>query len=77
MTEIISLKYGVNISKEHVRKGLVDIDPEGVSMRKKKTIKRRTYETNDHLMCSILMEIINGKGLVSSFAGVLMDLVGS
>ena len=47
MTEIISLKYGVNISKEHVRKGLVDIDPEGVSMRKKKTIKRRTYETND------------------------------
>ena len=46
MTEIISLKYGVNISKEHVRKALVDIDPEGVSMRKKKTIKRRTYETN-------------------------------
>ena len=46
MTEIISLKHGVNISKEHVRKALVDIDPEGVSMRKKKTIKRRTYETN-------------------------------
>ena len=46
MTEIISLKYGVNISKENVRKALVDIDPEGVSMRKKKTIKRRTYETN-------------------------------
>ena len=46
MTEIISLKYGVNISKEHVRKALVDIDPEGVSMRKKKIIERRTYETN-------------------------------
>ena len=46
MTEIIPLNYGVNISKEHVRKALVDIDPEGVSMRKKKTIKRRTYETN-------------------------------
>ena len=46
MTEIISLKYGVNISKEHVRKALVDTDPEGVSMRKKKKIKRRTYETN-------------------------------
>ena len=46
MTKIISLKYGVNISKEHVRKALVDIDPEGVSMRKKKTIKRGTYETN-------------------------------
>ena len=46
MTEIISLKYEVNISKEHVRKALVDIDPEGVLIRKKKTIKRRTYETN-------------------------------
>ena len=46
MTEIISLKYGVNISKEHVRKTLADIDPEGVSMHKKKTIKLRTYETN-------------------------------
>ena len=46
MTEIISLKYRVNISKEHVRKGLADIDPKGVSMRKKKAIKRRTYETN-------------------------------
>ena len=46
MTEIISLKYGVNISKKHVRKALVDIHPEGVSMRKKKTIKRRRYETN-------------------------------
>ena len=29
-----------------MRKGLVDIELEGVSMRKKKTIKRRTYETN-------------------------------
>ena len=46
MTEIISLKYRVNISKEHVRKALVNIDPEGVSMRKKKTIKRREYKTN-------------------------------
>ena len=45
-TEIISLKYGVNISKEHVRKALVDIDPEVVSVRKKKAIKRKTYETN-------------------------------
>ena len=46
MTEIVSLKFGVNISKEHVRKALADIDLEGVSMRKKKTIKRRTYGTN-------------------------------
>ena len=29
-----------------MKKGLVDTDLEGVSMRKKKTIKRRTYETN-------------------------------
>ena len=29
-----------------MRKALVNIDPEGVSMRKKKTIKRRTYEAN-------------------------------
>ena len=64
MTETISLKYGVNTSKEHVRKGLVDIDPEDVSTRKKKTIKRRTCETN------------GPKSLVSSFASVLMDLVG-
>ena len=46
MAEIIPLKYGVNISKEDVRKALADTDPEGVSMCKKKTIKRRTYETN-------------------------------
>ena len=45
MTEIISLKYGVNISKEHVWKGFVDIDLEGVSIHEKKTIKRRTYES--------------------------------
>ena len=29
-----------------MRKALVDINLEVVSMRKKKTIKRRTYETN-------------------------------
>ena len=29
-----------------MRKGLVDIDLEGASMRKKKAIKRRTYKTN-------------------------------
>ena len=45
MTEIISLKYGVNISKEHMRKVLVNIYPEGVSMCKEKT-RRRTYRTN-------------------------------
>ena len=54
MTEIISLKNRVNISKEHVTKALVDINPEGVSIRKKKTMKQMT-----HLMCCILMEMIN------------------
>ena len=29
-----------------MKKALVDINPEGVSIRKNKTIKRRTYETN-------------------------------
>ena len=29
-----------------MRKALADIDPESVSMRKKKTIKRRAYETS-------------------------------
>ena len=41
MTEIVSLKCGVNISKERVRKGLADIDLEGVSMHKKKTMKKK------------------------------------
>ena len=44
MRQII-LKYVVNISKEYVRKTLVDIDSEGVSIRKKRTTKRKTYET--------------------------------
>ena len=77
MTEIISLKYGVNISKEHVRKRLFDIGLEGVSMRKKKTIKRRTYETNGPFDVFHIDGNYKWKGLVSSFASVLMDLVGS
>ena len=40
MTVIISLKYGNNITKEHARKALADIDPESVSIPKKKIIKR-------------------------------------
>ena len=30
-----------NISNEHVAKSLVDIDPEGVSIHNKKTIKKK------------------------------------
>ena len=75
MTEIISLKYGVNISKQHVRKALLNIDPEGVSMRKKKTIKRRTYETNGPFEVFHIDE--NDKKKVLLFTGVLMDIVES
>ena len=59
MTEIISLNYRVNISKEHVRKALADIDPEGVSMRKKKTTKEENIKQMVHLMCSILMKMVS------------------
>ena len=75
MTEIISLKYGVNISKQHVRKALLNIDPEGVSMRKKKTIERRTYETNGPFEVFHIDE--NDKKKVLLFTGVLMDIVES
>ena len=45
MTESLSLKYGVNVSKETVRRLIKEIDPEGVEMRKRGVIKRRIYET--------------------------------
>ena len=34
MTEFISLKYGINIAKEDVRKALLILDPEVVERRK-------------------------------------------
>ena len=76
MTEIISLKYGVNISKEHARKVLVDIDLEGVSMRKKKTVKRRTYERNGLFDVFHIDRNYKLKRF-GSFASVMMDLGGS
>ena len=44
-TEFISLKYGINIAKEDVRKALLILDPEEVERRKRKFIKRRVYES--------------------------------
>ena len=46
MTENISLKYGVNVAKEVVRKLLLETDPEGVDSRRKKAIRRRIYESD-------------------------------
>ena len=45
MTEYITLKYNIWISKEDVRKAIKDIDPEGVDKRRKKVIHRRKYES--------------------------------
>ena len=46
MTEVISVKYGLNISKEHVRKALKDVDPDGVKIRQGQVIRRRIYGSN-------------------------------
>ena len=40
MTEILVVKYGVSISKEDVRKTLKDIDPDEVTIRRNKVIRR-------------------------------------
>ena len=45
MSEIISLKYGINVSREKVRLALKALDPEGVAERGRTVIKRRIYET--------------------------------
>ena len=45
MSEIISLKYGINASKEEVRLALKALDPESVGERGKTVIKRRIYES--------------------------------
>lgn len=46
MTELISLKFNLNVSKENVRNLLLKVDPVGVEARRNKTIKRRIYQTN-------------------------------
>ena len=60
-----------------MRKALVNIDPEGVSMRKKKTIKRREYKTNGPFDVFHIDENGKLKSLVSRFTAVLMDIIES
>ena len=43
MTELLSVKYGINISRENVRNILKEVDPVGVNERKRRAIKRRVY----------------------------------
>ena len=45
LTEILAFRYGVNISKEHVRKTLKKIDSDRVTIRRKKIIRGRMYQT--------------------------------
>ena len=46
MTETFSVKYGTNIVEESVRKTLLEGNPEGVILRRKKVIGRRVYYTD-------------------------------
>ena len=45
MTEILAIRYGVSTSEEDVRKTLKNIDPEEVSIRRNKVIRRTMYHT--------------------------------
>lgn len=49
MTDYLSIKYKVNISRELVRQTLKEVDPEGVLERRNRTIRRRIYDTNGPL----------------------------
>ena len=40
MIEILAVRYGVSISKKDIRKTLTNIDPEGVTIRRNKVIRR-------------------------------------
>ena len=44
MTECITLKYKVWVSKEDVRKAIKEIDHKGVDTRRRKVIHRRVYK---------------------------------
>ena len=46
MTEIINWKYNLNVSKEAVRLALLDVDPQRVEGRRRKTINRGNYYTD-------------------------------
>ena len=42
-TEMLNIKYDVNIAKDRVRRILKVVDPHGVNARRHRTIKRRLY----------------------------------
>ena len=46
MTEIINWEYDLNVCKENVRLALLEVDPQGVEDRRRKTINRRNYYTD-------------------------------
>ena len=46
MTETVSVKYNVNISKSDVRKVLKELNPSDVQDRRRKLITLRIYDTN-------------------------------
>ena len=46
MTETINWKHNLNVSKEAVRLALLEVDPQGVEARRRKTINRRNYYTD-------------------------------
>ena len=59
MSEIISLKYGINVLREEVRLALKALDLEGVAERARTVIKQRIYKPKDHTKYLILTTMIN------------------
>ena len=45
MTDTLPVKHGINIS-EKVRKTLLEVDPGGVKLRRKKLIRKKMYYTD-------------------------------
>ena len=45
MTDYVCLRYGVQVSRESVRKSLIRLDPDGVNLRKRKVLRRRVYQS--------------------------------
>ena len=45
MTEILAVRYAVSVSKEDVRKTVKNVNPDRVTIRRNKLIRRRIYHT--------------------------------
>ena len=50
MTELVTLKCGVNVSRHDVSKSLLHVDPDGVKCRSHGTIVQRIYEMGGPLV---------------------------